>query len=147
MKKHIRALVLGATFLVLVGFLIWVYSAIFASYARAPRPAAPVTQADLQLEYTGMNDVYFDGKLPRDTQIEYLPDGRTDIGRTFINDKGGFTIFINAYYDRSRREALFTEYHESCHIATWRKDFDPHGPAFQLCMRRLAEAGAFKDLW
>lgn len=106
-------------------------------------------QNSLKEDYNTFNNGYFDGKLP-DIPVTYISVENADIGDTKCEwGLGGATscrIFINAYYDRDRREADLTLFHEMCHIAT-APSFDAHGPAWQKCMHNLANAGAFDDLW
>ena len=100
------------------------------------------------------NDGWFDGALPQNTKILYYdagPDfaiGETDQS-TYADGTVQYVISVNSYYDRSPREALFTEVHELCHEAIDMKggEFEEHGPRWQGCMQRLAAAGAFENLW
>jgi hypothetical protein len=111
-----------------------------------------MTGADRYLAnfYGGSNDVYFDGKLPKNVTVLYEPNvswnGDEDLGLT-TNDYGThYTIRINSYYVRDMKHGEMTMYHEECHLATW-NEFNQHGPAWKQCMRRLAEQGAFDELW
>ncbi len=120
----------------------------------APRHAKDTHQSkavreDLIESYQRFNNGWFNGELPQDTKIEYSDMGPDyPIGLTTqIGDN--FSIFINAYDDRNVREAELTEFHEMCHVwvATHGDEFEEHGPKWVGCMRGLAAAGAFDDLW
>ena len=79
-----------------------------------------------------------------------LPDVRTDwavlkspeaSGETFFDGKG-FVILLDPDNNPTPEEARLTMMHEACHVATYGKDSDPHGPTFQACRARLQKFGA-----
>ena len=125
-----------------------------AGFQIAKKDSTSVNEAKIRAElvenFRHFNDGWFDGDLSQNTRIMYYNMGPDfAIGDMTSDGAGQFTIFINSYYDRNPREAEFTEFHEMCHeaIALRGNEFEEHGPAWQGCMHRLANAGAFENLW
>lgn len=115
---------------------------------QEPRWSEAEIRAELVKDYEPLNDAWFDGKLPHDTTVSYNEASGRYIGVTHqVGDH--FDIFINSYYDRSVNEAEFTELHEMCHVAVAVSgyEYEQHGPRWQRCMLRLAQQGAFTELW
>jgi hypothetical protein len=115
---------------------------------QKPRPQKPSVYStedflrDAQVEH---NKIWFAGKLPP-TAVYWAetPDG--DEGETICNKKETVCeIFISPRYNPGLNEAEFTLFHEDCHEAE-PQSFD-HGPAWQNCMKSLADRGAFEKLW
>ncbi len=102
------------------------------------------TQGTLTLLYATYNRVYFNGELPVGVRVvfETLPNEMGETRKTGDT----FTIYIDPSPNKSPRVAAMTLFHEMVHIKLYGKDFN-HGPAFQAEMQRLADAGAFRDLW
>ena len=100
---------------------------------------------NLQTIYAQFNSDYFWNSLPSDTTVAY---GLNDPAKMAATTKlaGKYWIRLNYDYTKAPKVAEETILHEQCHIATW-NEFDPHGRRWQMCMTRLAEAGAFKELW
>ena len=90
--------------------------------------------------YQELNKQFFDSALPT-TRFEWAD--LTDVpamGRTFKESDDSFVIQI----DRSTNFSFWTDdefrdtmEHEICHIATWQKEQDAHGPVWQACMARI----------
>jgi hypothetical protein len=105
--------------------------------------------------YKATNDTYFDSKLPKDTQIQIHdipPDVHADftIGQTTPLGNGQYIIEIDPRFNPSGGEEALTLDHEICHVFLLQQNKDgdnKHGVRFQNCMKRLADEGAFSDLW
>jgi SprT-like family len=78
-----------------------------------------------------------------------LPDARTDwatlkapeaSGETFFDGKD-FIILLDPNNNPTPEEARSTMMHEACHVFTYDKDSDHHGPSFQACKARLQKFG------
>ena len=100
--------------------------------------------------YLGYNVKYFNNELPT-TKIfidHELKDDATMAVTHFI----GEIIYIrfNRRYEPDGNQARETLLHEMCHIRLKvDSDFelDNHGQKWQACMHKLANQGAFEDLW
>jgi hypothetical protein len=94
------------------------------------------TDAYLQRQFEELNRRFFDGGLPP-TNVVWA-DLRDDDGLTTRYDDGSFVIQIdrrgNFLYASELDDTLK---HETCHVATYGQDADPHGPAFRDCMARV----------
>lgn len=107
-------------------------------------------QEDLQFMYGDFNEEFFANHLPKNTKIIFetpIPSGAK--GET-QKVGGNYIIFIDSYYDRDMGAATDTLFHEMCHVEVpWEAadGLDGHGPQFQGCMHRLANEGAFEDIW
>ena len=71
--------------------------------------------------------------------IEWADLNADEMGRTFRDsDDDMFVILVdrktNFWDDDDLRD---TVEHETCHIATWEKDQDAHGPTWRACMARI----------
>ena len=99
---------------------------------------------NLKAWYDGYNEQYFLNQLPANAIVEYGDIGN-DLGITF-KDGGKFHIIISKYFNRAPNTAHETLLHEICHVHTWGKEFDAHGPKFQACIDNLYQAGAFNGL-
>lgn len=112
-------------------------------------------QESLQLAYGNYNRLYFDSKLPVNTEVHLvkmctLGDAEGDTLPPAFTGLDHFVIEINEVQNPKPNEMLMTELHEMVHVYLFvmAKDYDgSHGPAFQRCMLVLAEQGAFFDLW
>src|SRR5208282_4982804 len=80
--------------------------------------------------YQETNREFFDGKLQDVVlKVEDLSDENAE-GVTYrMNDR--FVVVLDPKWNTSEHEALDTMRHESCHVATWGEEPDPHGPHFQ----------------
>lgn len=93
--------------------------------------------AHLHALYQQTNSAFFDGKLPDVVlKVEDLSDKNAD-GVTYKESEDTFVIVLDPNWNTSEDEALDTMRHESCHVATWGEEPDPHGPRFQECMKRF----------
>lgn len=105
--------------------------------------------------FEGYNTEYFEGKLPP-TEIHFVKnlkwEGERDMGLIFPGNP--YRIYVDSEYQRTPTVAQETVIHEMCHEAVDEEimglratDFDSHGPQFQKCMLRVAQAGGFKGIW
>ena len=110
---------------------------------------------ELQKMFDIYNEAYFNGELPS-TPVTWadLPkeNGGYVLGNTSEDISGKtFTIQIDVKSNVAAITAALTLFHEMCHVATMQAeldaDEDTHGPRFQKCMLRLAQNGAFSNLW
>lgn len=136
--------------------LIWILSAILAvgswmglfSYHRH-RSASQALDTHLRADFVAFDDEYFGGDLSKNTIVTYIDNGPdADIGDTECNLV--CSINVNAYYDRSEKEADMTLLHEMCHADLFTRheyEYDPHGPKWEACMHQLADERAFDQLW
>jgi hypothetical protein len=99
--------------------------------------------------FAGYNHAYFQDELPKTTVItKDLTDDRF-MALTFY-ENGAYHIALNPKYNFSTKIERENLLHESCHILIFiehEEEFDDHGPKWQHCMHRLADQGAFEDLW
>ena len=106
----------------------------------------PAQCSALKVWYDGYNEQYFDGMLPRNTEVTYgdLPG---DLAVTF-KQGGRFHIVIDKETNKAPSTAHLSLLHEACHLATWNvdKSIDGHGPEFRACIDRLYKAGALEGL-
>lgn len=109
---------------------------------------------EMQQYYISYNVKYFDGRLPIDTLVECSPLHIDDLGyqgETSKDNKGRYQITIAQELCEGERVYLPVLLHEMVHIDIGDRENDTgpflHGPLFHDEMRRLAEAGAFDDLW
>lgn len=143
-KRLDRALkIVFVIWLILMAALVHAFRANFVTHKSAP----PISEAKLNLWYQGINEEYFSSTLPKNVEVKWGDlTLLKDMGVTNRHADGSYTIVLDPKQNPNRRIAEFTEYHEICHIAT-PPEVDQHGPKFQACMLRLAQEGAFKDLW
>jgi len=87
--------------------------------------------------YQDTNKEFFGGQLP-DVKLKShdLSDDKA-MGVTYQEDEDNLVIVLDPKWSTSEDEALGTMRHESCHVATWQQEPDPHGPLFQECMKRF----------
>jgi len=110
-----------------------------------------VSSADiLDPWYRGYNEKYFNNSLPQNVIISHnLHDDRF-MAYTEHTADGWYHIEFNPKYEASTKQERFTLFHEQCHLEqmiSGEVEFDDHGPKWQGCMHRLANEGAFEDLW
>lgn len=87
--------------------------------------------------YQETNKEFFDGKLQDVVlKVEDLSNDDAE-GVTYKKAEDTFVIVLDPKWNTSEAEALRTMRHESCHVATWGEESDPHGPRFQECMKRF----------
>jgi hypothetical protein len=100
--------------------------------------------------YNFYNDKYFAGELPQDTKLFFVHK----IGKSSSVAKSNcaITYFTNppviaiqrTKKMKSMRYVVADLLHEMSHLSKPRAE---HGEVFQEEMKRLAEAGAFQDVW
>jgi hypothetical protein len=89
--------------------------------------------------YQETNKNFFGGHLPDVVmKVEDLSDANAE-GETYKESENLFVIVLDPKWNTSEDEALHTMRHESCHVATWGQESDPHGPRFQECMKRFEQ--------
>ena len=73
------------------------------------------------------------------------------MGRTYFRPDGSSLMLIDRGSNPIEKQAEMTMIHEMCHQENYLlkadEGVDGHSLAFQSCMVRLADAGAFRDLW
>ena len=60
-------------------------------------------------------------------------------GETYRENDGMFVVLVDRRTNFRDEDLQDTVFHEMCHVATWRKEFDPHGSAFRACMAGIKE--------
>lgn len=105
-----------------------------------------LADADLQSYYETYRHMYFGKDMP-DARVIWADLPSDFMGRTEKTPDGVFIIRIDRKSNPAPKEALMTELHEMCHVDMWKKEFDEHGRLWQYDMHRLADEGAFEDLW
>jgi len=114
----------------------------------------PLTEQQLQQFYRGFNETYFNGNLP-DIPVTYSDEIYSQFGALGMTtchsgDKTGETCHIRlaSQFKDASSTILEAELHEACHVSLeGQQDTDDHGPKFQKCMKRLANADAFEGIW
>jgi hypothetical protein len=101
---------------------------------------------NIQQQYANFNGWWFEGKLPKDVTVTWgSAEGYMAI--TKGDDDRALSIEINPKYGVSEKQIAALEFHEMCHVAIWNEDSRSHGKKWQACMLRLAEQGAFENVW
>jgi len=86
--------------------------------------------------YQHTNRALFDGKLQDVVlEVENLSDQNAEDATYRMNNR--FALVLDPKWNTSEDEPLQTMRHESCHVATWGEEPDPHGSHFQDCMKRF----------
>jgi hypothetical protein len=89
--------------------------------------------------YQETNKDFFGGQLPDVVvKVEDLSEAKAE-GETYMETQDLFVIVLDPKWNTSEDEALHTMRHESCHVATWGREPDEHGPIFQECMARFGQ--------
>ena len=101
--------------------------------------------------YNIYNRRYFNGKLPEDTRLYFVPKigksksaEKSNCAVTYIYAEGPPAILIQKTKFKSMRYVVSDLLHEMSHLSKPRAD---HGKVFQGEMKRLADLGAFKEVW
>lgn len=120
-------------------------------WGQATHRSLKMTDAQVQQFYEADSDAYFEGGLPH-ADVRFVHNLRDDNGDALMGLTQGppFQISLTDRYQDNGSISIMTLHHEECHAALSAKnveELDVHGPAFQTCMVRLAEAGAFKGIW
>lgn len=92
--------------------------------------------------YADENKQHFGNALPdahlRSGDLADLDKEDTyTLGVTYTLDENYFVIVLAPKWNTTEAETRKTIQHEACHVATWEKEDDAHGPLFQDCMRRF----------
>lgn len=103
-----------------------------------------VTQCGgLDAWYRSYNDMYFQGKLAKDTTIVRAKLKQDAIAITMCDDKGaGCTIMFNEDYRVGPSFEHQVLKHEMCHVWSWIEDAR-HGKTWVKCMKSLRAQGSF----
>ena len=56
------------------------------------------------------------------------------LGETYRENDGMFVVLVDRRTNFRDEDLQDTVFHEMCHVATWRRQDDPHGSAFRGCM-------------
>ena len=100
-------------------------------YVDVAPPAGDTDEPYLQRLYAGYNDLYFDNKLPKDTQF-FNTLGGSNMADTVCDDLGQNCIMrFNPHYTAAPRTAESTMLHEMCHVKVWTRLLDSNRPAMQ----------------
>ena len=110
-----------------------------------------LVQPDLQTLYDQYNRGWFEEKLPI-LPVTWIDDAsdKAPMAVTHGTKTEPDSIEMNRAFLPAQVETELYLFHEMCHVETWvasHKLKDQHGEYFQSCMRRLADEGAFNDLW
>ncbi len=125
---------------ILAAFSVWA--------SAAPKPIAQPSPAFLARVYAGLNTAYWQGRLPTSTIVSFGASGREDAMAYTTRDRAGvFHITLDWECNKLPNVARLTLFHEMSHIATWDREFNPHGKYWRAEMHRLADAGAFDEIW
>lgn len=91
----------------------------------------------LQAMYQELNRRSFDSSLPN-ARVEWADLTDSDcLGETYQESDDLFVILVDRNTNFMDGELLDTVQHETCHVATWGKEQEVHGPIFQACMARI----------
>jgi hypothetical protein len=82
-------------------------------------------------------DALPDAHLRSGDLTDHDKDDTYTLGVTYTLDENCFVIVLAPKWNTTELEARRTIQHEACHVATWKKEDDPHGPLFQDCMKRF----------
>ena len=105
---------------------------------------------DLTGQYDAYNFLYFKASLPHVTVLlSYAPDS-PNMGETDPCGPRCFVITIFKQLNPAPKQESMTLLHEMVHVYLDTKgiqELKMHGPKFQAEMRKLADRGAFDQLW
>ena len=94
----------------------------------------------LQSKYQELNRTFFENSLPT-ARVEWADLTDADaMGRTIRESDDMFVILVDRNSNFDDEDLDDTVRHETCHIATWWKEQDMHGPVFQACMAHIKQA-------
>jgi len=105
--------------------------------------------------YNHYNREFFGGRLPEDVKLYYaskldkVKDGkhRSTCAVTYFYADSSPKIVIRRTKTSNMRHIASDLLHEMCHIAEPGADCDERESKFQKEMKRLANAGAFYNIW
>jgi hypothetical protein len=88
----------------------------------------------LQYKYRELNRTLFQNSLPP-AIVEWADLSDADnMGQTMQQSDGTFLIQVDRTTNTRDEDLEDTMEHETCHVATWGQEEDPHGLLFQDCM-------------
>jgi predicted SprT family Zn-dependent metalloprotease len=88
----------------------------------------------LQYKYRELNRTLFQDSLPA-AIVEWADLSDADnMGQTMQQSDGTFLIQVDRTSNIRDEDLEDTMEHETCHVATWGQEEDPHGRLFQDCM-------------
>jgi predicted SprT family Zn-dependent metalloprotease len=88
----------------------------------------------LQYKYRELNRTLFQNSLPP-AIVEWADLSDADnMGQTMQQSDGTFLIQVDRTTNIRDEDLEDTMEHETCHVATWGQEEDPHGLLFQDCM-------------
>jgi hypothetical protein len=91
----------------------------------------------LQNKYQDLNRKFFANSLPP-ARIEWADlTVYKYLGETYLENDGTFVVLVDRKTNFRDEDLVDTVFHEMCHVATWRKENDPHGVAFRACMDKI----------
>jgi predicted SprT family Zn-dependent metalloprotease len=88
----------------------------------------------LQYKYRDLNRTFFQNSLPPATVVWADLSDADNMGQTLQQSDGKFLIQVDRTSNRRDQDLEDTMEHETCHVATWGQEDDPHGRVFQDCM-------------
>ena len=101
--------------------------------------------------YNLYNYMYFRNKLPKGTNLFFVSKigksksiAKSACATTYFYADSPPIILIQRSKAKSMRYVVADLLHEMCHLSKPRAG---HGKVFQQEMKRLANAGAFQDVW
>lgn len=117
----------------------------------APTSAQVTDDQDLNAFYRHVNRLYFHGRLKgacvhlvNGLLRDYQAEARVHESDAPCN----YIIEVDDLLEPLGNDAKMDVYHEMCHIANWKKHVvQDHGPRWENCMIKLAQAGAFRGIW
>jgi hypothetical protein len=126
--------------------VVWQLRVHKVNYKTKSAHVNPLTEKELQGWYDGPNEKYFLNQLPA-AKVKWGDlTAQNMMGFTIRWDEKNFLIVVDRETNPTYSTAEFTIAHEQCHVATW-SEITSHGPKWQACMVRLAEQGAFAEIW
>jgi hypothetical protein len=107
--------------------------------------------------YNLYNKNFFNNRLPQDTTLYYAPkldkvksdshQNRSMCAVTYWFDDRPNIIVIRRTKTKSIRHIVSDLLHEMCHLSAPYSDCEKSNTKFQREMKRLANAGAFYNVW
>lgn len=107
---------------------------VILSSARVTAEERRGTPEFLKRKYQELNRRFFSNSLPP-VRIKWadLTEYKR-LGETYRENDGTFVLLVDKKTNLRDEDLQDTVFHEMCHVANWRKEDNPHGPAFRACM-------------
>lgn len=102
------------------------------------------SEAHLKRLYAKYNRLYFDGELPTHTKVWWEPTSSA-YADVILGDDGVWKLRVNPSISGWLSIYKWALLHEMAHIKL--HPYQKHGRKFDAEMMRLAQMGAFKDVW